>query len=128
MAKPEIKANFTARSLALLHHDLGLLALDKKSKSRILRNAMNRVKKEARSNITKQREPDGKPWEPRKKAKLNDKGKPQKMLLKILRKSKIKIEGDSVILYYENKGVGQTAARHNYGGEVPVSDKKDKGE
>lgn len=126
MAKPPITGNFTARSLARINRDLGILTLDKKRKGSLLKNAMKRVIKEARDKIRKQKDPQGGGWKARQKAKLNDKGKPQKMLMRILRTSAVRIEGDSCIFYYKNKGVGNTAARHNYGGESPSTENSQK--
>lgn len=118
-------ARLNKTSLREVERDLALLTLNPKKKKQILTQALKRIKKEANQNKRKQQTPDGKAWQPRKKAKFtytkNGKQKPKKMLMKILNKSNIKVNGDVGSLGFTSQRRSQVAGRHNYGGETPVN-------
>lgn len=110
------ETGLSKQSQATLDRDLALLTLTKKVKENIIKSTLRQVKKESLRNKTKQRNPNGTPWEPRKRNKSNGKGKPLKMLRKIYSRSRIETTSSlSGRLYYKNRVERRIATEHHYG-------------
>lgn len=110
------ETGLSRQSQATLKRDFALLTLDSQSRKAIIKKTLQLVKKESVRNKTRQRNPDGTPWTPRKRAKLNEKGKPQKMLRKIYGKSRVDVEtGFCGRLHFKNRVEERIATEHHYG-------------
>lgn len=122
--KPSMIGQLAKESIRKLERDFAILTLDQKKKNKILKSALKRVKQEANKNKARQQSPDGKAWQPRKKAKFTytkkGKQKPKKMLAKILNKSTISVTGDMATLGFKQQQRSLVAGRHNYGGEEEI--------
>lgn len=110
------ETGLSKQSQATLKRDFALLTLDSKSRETIIKKTLQLIKKESVRNKTRQRNPDGTAWAPRKRTKLNEKGKPQKMLRKIYGKSRVDVEtGFRGRLHFRNRVERRIATEHHYG-------------
>lgn len=114
---------FTRESIKRFENTLDYMQLSPKAKEAIMIKVLRRLKDRAKKNVSSQKTPDGKPWEPRRKAVKGGK-RAQKMLKKGAQYLSTKIEqlGEVGRMNYTQPRTGRIFAEHHHGAEIKTKD------
>lgn len=113
-----ILAGLTKASYNQLKRDLKILSLSKSKKKELFQRVTWRIKDKAKKSVSRQQDPDGTPWKPRKVGK----GKMLKHRAKFLN-SKIS-NGNRATIGYKNKETSIISAEHQYGLDSKLKENK----
>lgn len=109
-------SGLTPQSRKQLETDFKILTITDEKSKRIIDGSAKQFRKEAMQHKNRQQSPQGQSWTPRQRQKLNKRGKNEKMLKKILKRSGTVYYGKHRGgLDYKNPVSERIAAEHQFG-------------